>query len=162
MSVNTKKLNPLILVPVLLHVTVGISFWSQSVNLQSTRLYKISIPWCPSLNSDIVNQLHTPLLWLNWHSGPSEMLIKINRGGGSKIHSRSYEGPEEIQLYPLTSALDKVSGQCTSHLLYPWDRDPIPIAQEVAWAPRLVLHGCGKSHPHWNSTPNCPAHEISR
>jgi len=35
-------------------------------------------------------------------------------------------------------------------LLYPWERDPVPIVQEAAWAPRIGPEGYGKSSSHWD------------
>jgi hypothetical protein len=32
-------------------------------------------------------------------------------------------------------------------------KDPVPIVQEAEWASELVLDGCGKSRPHWDSIP---------
>jgi len=39
-------------------------------------------------------------------------------------------------------------------------KDPVPILQEVGWAPGPVWTG-GKSHPHWNSIPDRPASSQS-
>ena len=36
-------------------------------------------------------------------------------------------------------------------------KDPVPILQEAGWAPGLVWTG-GKSRPHRDSIPDCPAH----
>ena len=40
-------------------------------------------------------------------------------------------------------------------------KDPVPILQEAGWAPGPVWMG-GKSHPHRDSIPDCPAHSQSR
>ena len=37
----------------------------------------------------------------------------------------------------------------------PPGKDPVPILQEVGWAPGTVGTG-GKSRPHWDSTPDRP------
>ena len=47
----------------------------------------------------------------------------------------------------------------------PWphftpEKDPIPILQEVGWAPGPVWTG-GKSRPHQDSIPDCPARSQS-
>ena len=38
----------------------------------------------------------------------------------------------------------------------PPGKDPAPILQEAVWAPGPVWTG-GKSRPHWDSIPDCPA-----
>jgi hypothetical protein len=39
-------------------------------------------------------------------------------------------------------------------------KDPVPIVQEVRWAPGPVWAG-GKSRPHWDSIPDRPARSQS-
>ena len=38
--------------------------------------------------------------------------------------------------------------------------DPVPILQEAGWAPGPIWTG-GKSRPHWDSIPDCPANSQS-
>ena len=39
----------------------------------------------------------------------------------------------------------------------PPEKDPVPILQEAGWVPGPVWMG-GKSRPHRDSIPDCPAH----
>jgi hypothetical protein len=45
--------------------------------------------------------------------------------------------------------------------LYPRERDPIPIPQEVGWASGLVWRGKENPVPTTDLTPDCPAHSMS-
>jgi len=44
----------------------------------------------------------------------------------------------------------------TPRLLFNTGKDPVPILQEAGWAPGTVWMG-GKSRPHQDSIPDCPA-----
>jgi hypothetical protein len=54
---------------------------------------------------------------------------------------------------PLASALDEVGGQRHVPTALPPGKDPVTIVQEVGWASRAGLDGCGKSRPHRDSIP---------
>jgi hypothetical protein len=45
----------------------------------------------------------------------------------------------------------------TPRLYFTPGKDPVPILQEAGWDPGPVWMG-GKSHPHRDSIPDCPAH----
>ena len=48
----------------------------------------------------------------------------------------------------------------TPRLNFTPGKDPVPILQEVGWAPGPVWTG-GKSRPHWDLIPDRPAHSQS-
>ena len=86
-------------------------------------------------------------------AGTTSISALLNKGKGKgKGHPiTGHEGPEGEQMYsstlPSTSALDGGGGSAPRPGRFNTRKDPVPIVQEVGWAPRAGLDGCGKSRP---------------
>jgi hypothetical protein len=50
----------------------------------------------------------------------------------------------------------------TPRLLYPWEREPVPIAQKAVWASGLFPGGYGKSRPYRGLNPGSSSPYHSR
>ena len=59
-------------------------------------------------------------------------------------------GAKNTKFFLKPGPLIGVGGKATPPPLYPWQRDPVPILQEAAWA---GVDGCGKSYHHRDSIP---------
>ena len=57
----------------------------------------------------------------------------------------------------MTSALDWLGGQHHGPAAFTPGKDPVPVVQEVGWAPGAGLDGCGKSRSTGIRSPDLPA-----
>ena len=122
---------------------------STLINLLSLGLYLVCMRWISFISWDLYNNNNNNnnnkcknVKWSPYSPGVAQ---RLGRGIALLFHDRGTRRRWVVSSTPLAH--------------FTAGKDPVPILQEAGWAPGPVWKG-GKSRPHRDSIPDCPARSL--